>query len=1133
MALSFYADDTEKKKGKSFLDKAGDVTVKVAKKVGGAVKGAIRNPGEYSKNAGEGVGRAIFGSTAKFVNQGVEEERQYIETARMLAANATGNSDAWAAAKKRSDKGYENFKDSGGFFNAGTITNKEESKRGDFKTGATKIGAGTVGTATEVVPFARGASLAKTGGKVLPNVGLAAAEGAGYGAVGSTAEQIGSGEKFDFKKLAKDTLLGAATGGAGFGAGKAVESGVPKLKQGAQVIKDKNTELGEGGYIRLPSKGEDPKGSFTGADGKPRVEVDDSKATVSRLKDGYTDDLSNVLKHPTLYNDFPGLANIRVSVQKLPKGSKAVYSPDKNLIAVSPETASGPERFKSALLHETQHAIQNEQGLAAGTNLRDPDAYRNNLGEVEARSVQDRMNLTPSQRSLRPLGAGVAEQAPSTIDIDTRTTTPQAARTTVASSVRGKSMDGFVQPVQRAKTALVGKTSSTAEKPVTAVGEGAKTIAEKLDEQLKVFDKKFAAPKEIIDKLNGGDTVRRDTRKHDWLDHYEDTLSVLGRHFGKQGTDLGYKLAEGAKQVSDLQEVVRPSIDRTQKLLSKMSRSKAGRADIQQRVYAALEDRANAGQYIRNKQEQELFDETVKVLNFFKVERTKRGKAVVGEDYSPRAAVRNALDAPDRLFDSARSAFGRDVKSTFSKERVAKIPDAEINRNIIDLLPQYASSQSKEFGYEGAINFAKEQLQNINPAYLTDAKGHRQGTEYLQTLMKQVLDPPTVTKSERIQNKILATTYKNQLGFSLKYAFQNLTQRFATKAVVSKQADKLAKALDPADVDALRKEMISGTNPISGEATQTAESIGSKSDGFFKRFDPGTKVEKGNVENSFDRGVAEGIVKSEAYKDAISKGFKPKDAAKFALKDPATRDMAIRHGNVVTNDTQFGANFVTKPEFFRKSGTFFGISDKWFKQYQRFPQGMIQNMSTILRANDARALDILKRGNPAETNLVDFKYSAQALHNGVDDLIQGIKSGEISDVSLEVAEGYKKTLGKAIKQLDGEMKKVSQIRGGKTAKSVGKMWASASAIQFLFDGGFAMIEDDQNKEIRKSIQYGAPVSIPTKDQNPLAGALIPSSPFKPEFRPEKAANLIPGVGLAVNRGREINRFVKALTGDSE
>lgn len=1054
-----------------------------------------------------------------------------------------------------------------------------------------------VGTATEVVPFARGAQIASNTGKVGINLAKAGAEGAGYGAANSVAAQIDDGQDgIDLGSALKDTLIGTASGAAGFGIGKGVDKGLRNIKpvhaDNTPMDRAKSALTGDvpkqlGGsthHTEDAAPFDYSSKTFYHGTGTPGLSADSLDSAATR-PDGlfgagvYLTDNADIAKG---YAKARGGGNNQ-HLYKAKINPKNVFDLEK---PITPEARSAFEKMASSIEGKDWLGNYGDGDLSREIkSMVDNGATGEEVHEALTKAMQDAssegrgfdmasiaeefagdmkyagydaLTHTGGLRTGKPAhkvvialdpqdASGSGLQNPITefkttqktlantslVNVDTNLTIPEQAKASVAQSM--SDIKPVVKPLDRAKQSLTGiKPVATTTEAVTPVGKGAQSIAQKLDEQLGTFGNDFSAPDEIIKALSKGDAVTRQARKNDWLDRYEDTLSVLGRHFGKTGTDLGYKLAEGAKRVSDIQETVRPGIDSAKKLLDGMSKSKSGRAEIQERIYSALEDRANADQYLTSPKEKELYDHTVQVFDFFKQQRVAAGKNVIENDYSPRAAVSSALDAPERLLDSARTAFGTDVKSRFSKERVKHIDDAEINRNIIDLLPMYASSQSKEFGYEGAMKFATESLKDINPAYATDRKAFKQGQEYLQELMSQVLDPPTVSKAVQRQNKLIGQTYKSNLKWSPRYALQNMTQRFATKSVVTKEAEKLAKSMDKTEVDAMRKGLFAGDSTILDEINNSADSLGNTpKTSRLSRLEPGSFVEKGNVHGAFDRGVAQQIVESAPYKNAIKQGFKPNEAAKLALQDEGVRDLAIRRGNMVMNDTQFGANFITKPEFFRESKSHFGLSDKWYKQYQRFPHGMIQNMTTILHAKDARALDILKRGDPTQTKLVDFKYSAEALHNGVDDLIKGIKNGEVHDVSLEVAEGYQKTLQKAIKELDNGMKKVSVVRSGKTAKSIAKMWGAASAIQWLFDGGFAMTEpENQEKALKRAAQFGAPISIPTRDQNPLAGAAIPASPFRPALDPKRLLNFVPVVGTVANRGREVNRFVSALTGDN-
>lgn len=168
-------------------------------------------------------GNVVSGITkpaAKFVNQGAIEGINLSDTIRMLLAEATDNQEAYRKANESAKQSAELYGNTGGLLNAGTITNAEESKKGEFTTGAKKIGGTTAQIGSLLVP-AGGAGLA---GK------------AGYGAL--SGGLYGGGQAFsenkDLGTAVQQALTGAAVGGTiGFGAGvagkgiKAIRGGRP------------------------------------------------------------------------------------------------------------------------------------------------------------------------------------------------------------------------------------------------------------------------------------------------------------------------------------------------------------------------------------------------------------------------------------------------------------------------------------------------------------------------------------------------------------------------------------------------------------------------------------------------------------------------------------------------------------------------------------------------------------------------------------------------------------------------------------------------------------------------------------------------------------------------------------------
>jgi hypothetical protein len=177
-------------------------------------------------------------------------------------------------------------------------------------------------------------------------------------------------------------------------------------------------------------------GWFKGTDGKWRFEIDDSTAGLKNdeqfiaefgpLK-GQAVNRFEGLDHPGLKEAYPWLTDEFSFAGDYAPGrpTLGLFSPRNNRMEV---TAGSPDEARSVALHEHQHAVQRKEGFPLGANTdQDPpgsyelrqewlaknpgkqlsagdlygfqeEAYRRNAGEVEARNVQARMNMTPEER---------------------------------------------------------------------------------------------------------------------------------------------------------------------------------------------------------------------------------------------------------------------------------------------------------------------------------------------------------------------------------------------------------------------------------------------------------------------------------------------------------------------------------------------------------------------------------------------------------------------------------------------------------------------------------------------------------------------------------------------------------------
>ena len=148
---------------------------------------------------------------------------------------------------------------------------------------------------------------------------------------------------------------------------------------------------------------------FIGADQKPRFEIPDNRATIdgnlkkhhiramqtklNEMKGGhYEYPLGQIMKHEALYKQYPQVADIPVSIVRgEDAGGIASYMPrvegddwlqdGRIQLNVDSLLKDGRSSMMDTLLHETQHAIQDIEGLAVGTGtdnfLRDAKRFLN------------------------------------------------------------------------------------------------------------------------------------------------------------------------------------------------------------------------------------------------------------------------------------------------------------------------------------------------------------------------------------------------------------------------------------------------------------------------------------------------------------------------------------------------------------------------------------------------------------------------------------------------------------------------------------------------------------------------------------------------------------------------------------
>jgi hypothetical protein len=96
--------------------------------------------------------------------------------------------------------------------------------------------------------------------------------------------------------------------------------------------------------------------------------------------------LEDVLGHEELFRAYPQLRHVRVVFDEMPKGVLGSFSAEGNQITISEELRDAPQ---DVLIHEIQHAIQNAEGFAKGSNRQYWEEKLTNGDEIQSKGFQE------------------------------------------------------------------------------------------------------------------------------------------------------------------------------------------------------------------------------------------------------------------------------------------------------------------------------------------------------------------------------------------------------------------------------------------------------------------------------------------------------------------------------------------------------------------------------------------------------------------------------------------------------------------------------------------------------------------------------------------------------------------------
>lgn len=147
-------------------------------------------------------------------------------------------------------------------------------------------------------------------------------------------------------------------------------------------------------------------GWFKGKDGKLRFEISDNEANIISPEKNKSYKLGEFLSHEDLYEMYPKLRNAKIKFKDIKPLDNHIVAGQYNTITNTIEInntllnmSDSITKIKKTLLHEIQHNIQKIEKFSMGSaGKKGMDEYRNNIGEIEARDTENRIDLNELER---------------------------------------------------------------------------------------------------------------------------------------------------------------------------------------------------------------------------------------------------------------------------------------------------------------------------------------------------------------------------------------------------------------------------------------------------------------------------------------------------------------------------------------------------------------------------------------------------------------------------------------------------------------------------------------------------------------------------------------------------------------
>lgn len=557
---------------------------------------------------------------------------------------------------------------------------------------------------------------------------------------------------------------------------------------------------------------------------------------------------------------------------------------------------------------------------------------------------------------------------------------------------------------------------------------------------------------------------------------FKSRISVMADSYGAAGPELAIRLYEGDIARGEHMEFGQNYMRRIRDVYDRVE-NPFEQQRINESVWSALENRANAKKHLDTLDKQAIYADAVVLLDSFKSELKAKGYDVL-EDYFPHQKKVDVVDQVLTAIVDPRSVDVRDL-NTFITEKSRHLKPREnanidVKKDIRSVLSSYLLSVSRELAYKDAVNYYYTNFKLDIPTALKNRSMKRA----IQAMENSLTPERGSGRLFQIANWIRSNQYPNFLAFAWKSSLQNATQHNYARLRWSKEADALERKLWYRR-DELTGAVADAIDIASKEVPRYLETL-RESEGVaqarlaeeLRRWDPFQIAERRNWRRAELGSILDSAMREPGYKDGLERAKGDQVAAiNEVLKDKDAFDRAVRRAEITSAETQVSPSPAMRGEFFDTN------LHRIIGMFTAFKTRQLQILGQALGKQEGisgvRAKMILRQGVSGDIAPVEVLREVEGNRKALERLLRkSEKFQEDIGISGKDLRRFIDYVRLREGELNAEIKKLEPLRGGRAGQfailgaTYGKVFGLSMAFSLLWDGvDEALGQPDEDKNI--------------------------------------------------------------------